>query len=120
MACVGTILASRRDYSSLGGAVDQVAWEDLHYQIVAHCSSRATPPKIPEAQRFTSVTRLREIEPGMEAVLEVFGKVREGERSHVGYAACFLIINAGVSHGRNGGALPNASTRRRFHPTHVC
>ena len=36
------------------------------------------------------------------------------------YAACFLIINAGVSHGRNGGALPNASTRRRFHPTHVC
>ena len=31
------------------------------------------------------------------------------------YAACFLIINAGVSHGLNGGALPNASTRRRFH-----
>ena len=36
------------------------------------------------------------------------------------YAACFLIINAGVSHGRNGGALLNAPTRRRFHPTHVC
>ena len=63
------------------GSVDLVAWEDVHYQVVAHCSSRAVPPKIPEAQRFTSVTRLREIEPGMEAVLEVFGKVREGERS---------------------------------------
>ena len=36
------------------------------------------------------------------------------------YAACFLFINSGVSHGLNGGALPNASTRRRFHPTHVC
>ena len=35
------------------------------------------------------------------------------------YAACFSI-NSGVSHGLNGGALPNASTRRRFHPTHVC
>ena len=32
----------------------------------------------------------------------------------------FSFINAGVSHGLNGGALPNASTRRRFHPTHVC
>ena len=64
------------------GAVDQVAWEDLHYQIVAHCSSRAVPPKIPEAQRFTSVTRLREIEPGMEAVLgEKVNLLRVGART---------------------------------------
>ena len=32
----------------------------------------------------------------------------------------FFSINLSVSHGLNGGAFPNASTRRRLYPTHVC
>ena len=61
--------------------LDKIPWEDICYSIIAGGNGRNVPPKIPEAVRFTSVTRLREIEPAMLSLLEKLGKVRGQPRS---------------------------------------
>ena len=61
--------------------MDNIPWEDICYAIIAEGNGRAHPPKILPAARFTSVARLREIEGGIVALLEAFGRVRGGERS---------------------------------------
>ena len=61
--------------------MDNIPWEDICYAIIAEGNGRAHPPKILPAARFTSVARLREIEGGIVALLEAFGRMRGGERS---------------------------------------
>ena len=61
--------------------MDNIPWEDICYAIIAEGNGRAHPPKILPAACFTSVARLREIEGGIVALLEAFGRVRGGERS---------------------------------------
>ena len=61
--------------------LDNIPWEDICYAIIAEGNGRAHPPKILTSARFTSVARLREIEGGIVALLEAFGRVRGRERS---------------------------------------
>ena len=60
-------------------ALDKILWADVCYGIIAEGNGRQAPPKI--LAPFTSVARLREIEPGIIALIERLGRVRGGKRS---------------------------------------
>lgn len=61
--------------------LDKIPWEDICYAIIAEGSGRRVPGKVPEAARYTSVARLREIQPGVIALLEKTGKLSGQARS---------------------------------------
>ena len=51
--------------------LDKIPWEDVCYGVIAEGNGRQAPAKI--AAPFTSVARLREIEPGIVTLLEKLG-----------------------------------------------
>ena len=74
----------------------------------------APPPRIPPAEK----ERLRQMQQA--CTLSMYDHAVAYFKGVLSPPRClFSLIDTGVSHGLNGGALPNASTRRRFHPTHV-
>ena len=69
------------------GAVDTVPWEDACFEIIAHAAYKKPEGKIPVAQRFANLERLRMVKYGISAMLEAYGKLSDHPRSFVNLVA---------------------------------
>ena len=63
------------------GALDEIPWEDACIEIIAFASYKKPEGKVPVAQRFKSLERLKMVQPGISALLEAYGKLKGEARS---------------------------------------